>query len=73
MVPEEVMLLETDKVPPTLDEALEMKPPCRVASPVARKVDETVVAPEMETVPPKLDDELLTMRPLLIRSAPTLN
>ena len=120
-VDDTVSALETDKVPPILEEALEIKPfivkpvatvavatplkktelevfrlpvlkklpetwraapieleallinhPCRVARPVARKVLDTVVAPEIETVPPKELDELLTIKPLFRVARPVV-
>ena len=44
-------------------EALAMKPPCRLARPVASKVLETVVAPLTLKVPPILEEEFWTISP----------
>ena len=51
------------------DEALEIKPPWSVASPVVKRVEEIVAAPLIETVPPN-DDEALTMRVLVTTVGP---
>jgi len=54
----------TMRLPPTLEEALEMKPPYRVAREFTNKVEEALRGPETLRGPPILE-EAFEMRPFL--------